>query len=80
MPRGEPVLGRDGKPKMRLAPITVLGRYANLRTVVRAATKLGLCSDFVSAVEPPQVRKFTTNYLRAEQARKLFAVFPAVAP
>jgi integrase len=47
---------------------------------VRAAAKLGHCSDFVSAVKPPTVRKVTTNYLRAEQARKLFEVFPAVAP
>lgn len=77
---GEPVLGRNGKPKMMLAPITVLGRYANLRTVVRAASKQGLCSDFVSAVEPPRVHKGTSNYLRAEQARKLFETFPSVAP
>jgi integrase len=77
---GKPVLGKNGKPKMMVAPITVLGRYANLRTVVRAATKQGLCSDFVSAVEPPGVHKGTSNYLRAEQARKLFEVFPAVAP
>lgn len=77
---GNPVLGRDGRPKMKLSAVTVLGRYGNLRTVVRAAVKLGLCSDFVSAVEPPQVRKMTTNYLRADAARKLFAVFPSVAP
>jgi integrase len=77
---GKPILSRDGKPKMMLAPITVAGRYANLRTVVRAAAKLGHCSDFVSAVEPPTVRKVTTNYLRAEQARKLFEALPAIAP
>jgi integrase len=78
--KGNPVLGRDGRPKMQLSAVTVLGRYANLRTVVRAATKLGLCSDFVSAVEPPRVHKTTSNYLRAEQARKLFETFPSVAP
>jgi len=30
--------------------------------------------------EPPRVCKATSNYLRAEQARKLFEVFPSVAP
>lgn len=77
---GNPILKKNGKPKTMLASVTVLGRYANLRTVVRAASKLGLCSDFVSAVEPPSVNSATSNYLRAGQASKLFEVFPAIAP
>lgn len=77
---GAPVLDRDGRPKMQLAAVTVAGRYANLRTLVRAAVKLGHCSDFVSAIEPPTVHSHSSNFLRAHQAHKVFEAFPSVAP